>query len=274
MIGVSLVVALLLVFAPKPDSPPTAAELIQAVVANELADRTQGRKWMYLIETRDGKQTTTKEQVDTNEGPLYRLLSIDGRPLDAGQRQQEDTRLDRLLRDPSRQLKSKQAHDEDEQKLETVMRMMPAAFLYEYDGVDGSLVRIKFRPNPNYSPATYEARVMHSLAGTILIDPKQKRLAKVRGQLIKRVEFGFGIFGSIDNGGTIEFERIEVGPSQWKTARVHIQLSGRIVFFKTISKQQDETRSDFRAVPVDLNLREANQLLSSGMPRVHASGTR
>lgn len=272
MICASPVLALLMIFAgaaAAPDNPPplTTVELIQAVVTNELADRTQGHKWIYVIEKREGKQTTIKEQVDTNDGPLFRLLSIDGKPLDASQRHLEDIRLDRLVHDPSQQLKSKQAHDEDEQKLETVMRMMPAAFLYEFDGLDGTLVRLKFRPNPSYTPATYEARVMHSLAGTILIDAKQKRLAKVRGRLIKRVDFGFGVFGRIDNGGTIEFERIEVGPSHWKTALVHIQLSGRMVFFKTISKQQDETRSDFRAVPADLSLREANLLLSLGMSR-------
>lgn len=229
MICAPLVAALFLVFAaPDTPAPLTAAELVQAVVTHELAGRTQGRKWMYVIKKREGRQTTTQEQVDTNDGPLYRLLSIDGRPLDAGQRQQEDARLDRLLHDPGRQLRSKQAHDEDEQKLETVMRMMPTAFLYEYDGVDETLVRLKFRPNANYSPATYEARLMGSLAGTILIDSKQRRLAKLSGQLINRVDFGFGLFGRIDSGGTVQSERMEVGPSQWKTARVRIQLSGRM----------------------------------------------
>jgi hypothetical protein len=67
---------------------------------------------------------------------------------------------------------------------------------------------------------------------------------------------------------------VEVGPSQWKTALVHIQLSGRLAFFKTIGKQQDETRSDFRPVPGDLSLSEANQLISSGMSGVPAPGTR
>ena len=36
----------------------------------------------------------------------------------------------------------------------------------------------------------------------ILIDSQQKRLARLSGQLINRVEFGFGFFGHIDNGGT------------------------------------------------------------------------
>src|SRR5713226_8511612 len=238
-----------------------AAELMNQVVANELADRVQQRKWMYLIDKREGKQTLTEEQVDTKDGPFYRLLAIDGTPLNPDQRQQDNARMDRLLHDPSQQLKFKRGHDEDEQTLEKLMRLMPEAFLYDYDGVEGNLLRLKFRPSTNYSPPTYEARVVHSLAGTILIDSQQRRLAKLSGQLINRVEFGYGLLGHIDNGGTIEIGRVQVGPSQWKTALINIQLAGRLVFFKTISKQQYETRSDFRAVSGDLSLLEASQLL-------------
>lgn len=243
-------------------SPLPAAGLINEVVANELTDRALQRKWMYLIDKREGTQTLTEEQVETKDGPVYRVLAIDGTPLNSDQRLQDNARMDRLLHDPSQQLKSKRAHEEDEQKLEKLMGLMPEAFLYDYDGVEGNLVRLKFRPNSNYNPPTYEARVAHSLAGTILIDAQQKRLAKLSGQLTSRVEFGFGFFGHIDNGGTIEIGRIQVGPSQWKTALINIQLSGRLVFFKTINKQEYETRSDFRAVSGDLSLLEASQLLA------------
>jgi hypothetical protein len=232
------------------------------VVANELTDRVQQRKWMYLIDKREGTQTFTEEQVDTKEGPFYRLLAIDGTPLNPDQRQQDNARMDRLLHDPNQQLKFKRGHDEDEQKLEKLMSIMPEAFLYDYDGVEGSLVRLKFRPNSNYNPPTYEARVAHNLAGTILIDSQQKRLAKLSGQLIGRVDFGYGLFGHIDNGGTIEIGRVQAGPSEWKTALINIQLSGRMVFFKTISQQEYETRSDFREVSGDLSLLEASQLLA------------
>ena len=85
------------------------------------------------------------------------------------------------MHDPSQQLKFKRGHDEDEQTLEKLMGLMPEAFLYDYDGVGRNLLRLKFRPNTNYNPPTYEARVVHSLAGTILIDSQQKRLAKLSG---------------------------------------------------------------------------------------------
>jgi hypothetical protein len=256
--------------APAQSSPPLAADLVNAVVANELADRVERRKWMYLIEKRDGMQILTEEQVETKDGPLFRVLAIDGKPLDPDQRRQDNERIDRLLHDPGEQLKVKRAHDEDEQKLETLIRLMPVVFLYDYDGVEGTLVRVKFRPNPNYNPSTYEGRVVHSLAGTILIDPHQQRLTKLSGQLINPVEFGWGLLGHIDNGGAVEIGRIEVGPSEWKTALIDIQLSGRLVLFKTISKQEYETRSDFRAVPDDLSLSQANQLTVSRIAPISA----
>jgi hypothetical protein len=239
-----------------------ASVLIHSVVANELGDRVQQRKWMYAIEKRVGGQSFTEEQVETPHGPLYRVLAIDGKGLTPDQRQQDNARIASLLHDTNQQSKLKQQYDDDEQKLEKLMRVMPEAFLYDYDGVEGNLVRLKFRPDPSYTPPDYEARVVHSLAGTVLIDAQQKRLAKLSGQLINAVNFGFGILGHIDNGGTIEIGRMQVGPSQWKTALINIQLSGRLVFFKTISKQQYETRSDFRAVSGDLSLLQASQLLA------------
>ena len=173
-----------------------AGELINSVVANELRDRVQQLKWMYVIEKREGNQSLTEEQVETKNGPIYRVLAMDGIPLTPDQRQQDNARIARLLHDTSQQSKLKQHYEDDEQKLEKLMRLMPGAFLYDYDGVDGTFVRLKFRPNPSYNPPDYEARVLHSLAGTVLIDSQQKRLAKLSGQLINGVNFGFGILGA------------------------------------------------------------------------------
>jgi len=247
---------------PDQTSTPTAAELVRVVVANELADREKLRKWICLIEKRTGKQTLTEVQVETKDGPLSRLLAIDGSPLNSEQRQQDDARIARLMNDPRPLRKLKQAEDEDELKLQKLLSLMPQAFVFDYDGAEGNFIRVKFRPDPAYVPPTYEARVIHSLAGTILIDSSHNRLAKVAGQLINQVNFGYGLLGRIDSG-TLELERVEVGPQQWKTAFINIHFSGRAVIFKTINKDQYERRSDFRVVPSDLSLSEATNLLSA-----------
>ena len=241
---------------------PTAGALVVEVVANELADREQLLKWIWMIEKRVGKETLTEEQVETRDAPIYRILAIDGAALNPGQRQQDDARLGRLLKDPSQLLKLKQAQDDDELKLQELLAMMPHAFLYDYDGVEENLLRLKFRPNPDYTPPTYETRVIHSLSGTMLIDSERKRLTKVVGHLENRVVFGYGLLGRIDSG-IMEFGRVEVGPKQWKTAFINIHLSGRVAIFKAISRDQYERRSDFRLVASDLSLSDAKALLVS-----------
>jgi hypothetical protein len=243
----------------------TAGELIDAVVANELTDRAQLLKWICMIEKRTGKQTLTQLQVETKDGPLYRLLAIDGTALNPAERQRDDARIGSLVKDPAPLLKLKQAQYQDEIKLQKLMSLMPQAFVYDYDGVEENLLRIKFRPNPGYSPPTYEARVVHSLAGTILIDSERKRLTKVVGHLTNRVEFGYGLLGRIDNG-TLELERVEVAPQLWKTALINIHFSGKLAIFKTINKDQYERRSDFRTVSSDLSLSDAKDLLVSRLP--------
>jgi hypothetical protein len=245
---------------PSPAYVLTADELVNAVIANELSDREHLRKWIYNLEKRAGKQTLTEVQVESKDGPLYRLLAIDGTALNPDEQRQDDARIGRLMKDPRPLLKLKQAEDDDELKLQRMLSLMPHSFVYEYDGVEENLLRVKFHPNPDYVPPTYEARVIHSLAGTVLIDPEHKRLAKVSGQLMNRVDFGYGLLGRIDSG-SVEFVRVEVGPQQWKTALINIQFSGRAVLFKTVSKDQYERRSDFRAVSSDLSLSDAKDML-------------
>jgi len=252
---------------------PTANELVSAVIANELTDREQLLKWICVIEKRAGKETLTEEQVETRDGPLYRLLAIDGAALSAGQRQLDDARIERLMKDPSPLLKLKQAQGEDELKLQKLLSLMPNAFVYEYDAAEENLVRVKFKPNPEYSPSNYEERVIHNLAGTMLIDPVRKRMTKVAGHLVSRVEFGYGLLGRIDSG-TVELERVEVGSLLWKTALINIHFSGRVAIFKTISKDQYERRSDFRAVASDLSLSGGKNLLDSRSQPVRPAGLR
>ena len=52
-----------------------------------------------------------------------------------------------------------------------------------YDGVAGSLVRLKFVPNPQFHPSGHSEQVFHHMEGTLLLDPSQKRLAAIDGRL-------------------------------------------------------------------------------------------
>jgi hypothetical protein len=243
--------------------PSSANDLMKEVVANELTDRLEHLHWMYHVTKTVEQQTLTQLEVETKVGLVHRLLAINEKPLDWAQRQQETVRQEQLIRDPGRQLVFKKQNDADELRLETFVRLLPSAFLFEYDGREGPDLRLNFRPDPGFVPPTMESRALQSMTGTILINPQQKRLARLDGLLVEDVNFAFGLLGRLERGGTFEVARIQVSSSHWKTSLVDIHVSGRMLLFKTISKQQHETRSDFEAVFQDLDLQQAEKLLQS-----------
>jgi hypothetical protein len=47
-------------------------------------------------------------------------------------------------------------------------------------------------------------------------------------------------------GGTFDIERRQVGGGHWQIAEVHNHISGHALFFKSISIQEDEVKTDWR----------------------------
>src|SRR5664280_1199406 len=123
-----------------PAEPPH--DLVKDVVYNELQDRGRQSFWEYRIEKRIAQQSITEEQVETQYGSIYRVIAKNGVPLNQAQQQQEDSRLDDLLRNPSERENLKNNYDKDEQRLERLMALLPDAFVWEYDGEDGGNIRL------------------------------------------------------------------------------------------------------------------------------------
>lgn len=240
------------------ESPPA---LIQHMVTNELEDREQASYWMYHIEKTVDGHTKSEEQVETSKGPVFRVLAVDGHPLDAHQRRDDDKRIKTLLEDPDAQLKVKQEHDADEQRVRELTAELPRAFLYEFDGMEGDNLRLRFKPNPSFDPPDFQSRPLTKVAGTIVIEPHQTRLVRLDGRITQDVEFGFGLLGRVDKGGTFAIARQPVTATHWKTRLVDVHVSGRVILFKSISKQQHDVRSDFKQVPLDITLQQAVALL-------------
>jgi len=258
--------ALLLCAVPtlRAQSPQESAhDLVKDVVYNELQERRQVSLWQYREEKRVGSQTTIQQEVETRSGIVYRVLARQGQPLDPAAQKRETERLNNLLRNSAEQARMKQESQVEEQRLERLMTAMPEAFSYTYDGmVDGNL-RLSFRPNPAYTPQTYENRAYHALAGEVWIQPQLKRLVKIDAHIMTEIDFGYGLLGRIEKGGTFQIERARVAPNRWKTTVLDVHISGRVVFFKAINKEQHEVRSGFQPVPSDLGVSAAVAILNA-----------
>ena len=255
--------ASLLLFSPIAHSQTVSPdELVKDVSYNEMQDRARQTCWLYHVQHSADGHTRSELQIESADGPVFRLLAIDGQPLSAEQSRQEDARLTHLLRNPDEERKIAQLHEQDEDRLQRLTALLPQAFLYTGAGRDGNIMHLKFAPNPAFHPPTFEARAFADLAGTLDIDATQKRLVRLDGRLIHPIDVGFGILGRIEQGGTFTIERHAVSDTHWKTSRIGIHVSGHIVLFKSISKQQDELRSDFHSLPATTTLKDAIGVLN------------
>ncbi len=241
----------------------SAHDLVKDVVYNELQERKRISLWQYRVEKQVASQTTVEQEAETSSGLVHRVLTRQGRPLDAAARKKETDRLNNLLRNPDEQARMKQDYQAEEQRVERLMGAMPDAFLYTYDGMIDGNVRLTFRPNPAYSPSTYEARVYHALAGEVWIQPALKRLVRINGHIDAEIDFGYGLFGRIEKGGSFQIGREQVAADRWKTSLLDVHISGRIVFFKAISKEEHEVRSSFQKLPENFSVQDAVALLNA-----------
>jgi hypothetical protein len=255
------------------DQPPSAPpiDLVRKTVYNEMHPRDANAKYMF----RDYKDTPhgsqTKLMVETNDAMAGLLIAIDGKPLTPEQREAENKRVDRFLKDPNELKKRQKQEKDDADRTAKIMRALPDAFLYEYDGTETGrqglgkpgdlLVRLKFRPNPRYDPPSRVEQVLTGMQGYLLIDADEDRIAKIDGVLQKEVGFGWGILGHLDKGGHFLVEQGDVGDGHWEISRMDLAFTGKILFFKSINIKSTEVESDFRPVPSNLTFAEGLVLL-------------
>ncbi len=242
-----------------------AQELVQQALGKEIsAAENSGHPMRYLLRKVTPRLTTTKKIVESSDGDVARLVSVNGKALSAAADQREEARLDTLAANPANQDHRKQSEDADTERAMKVLRALPSAFVYRYTGpgtsAAGPVETYAFTPNPGYSPTGMETQILTAMTGEIAIDPFAKRVVKLEGRLQHSVSYAWGILGRLNQGGWIAIEQAPVADSQWRTVRLQLAMTGRILFF-TKSYDTLEEESDYRRVPEGLGYREAIGML-------------
>lgn len=258
------------VFAQRPDLPVNV--LVRRVVNNELAAaNNKTHRFMFRSHRVTGNLDQEKLYVDTKEAMAGMVTAWNSQPLTPELRKAENDRLNRMLSDPE-ELRHKQKQErENADRIQRIIRAMPDAFLFEYDGTETGtasvghpgmeLVRVKFRPNPNYEPPSRVEQVLTGMQGTVLVDPKSARFARIDGTLFRDVAFGWGILGHLDKGGQLRAEQVEYSPGIWVPSSMSLRFTGKLLLFKSLNYKSEESFRDFRPVPSDLTFAQGIELL-------------
>lgn len=251
----------------------SAHHLMKDVIYNEMRDWKDGSYWEYRSHVVTSSKNVLREQIDTSDGPVYRVLARNGQPLEGQQIAEEKARLIGLIQNPGKMQKVEQEHEADEARLGKVMALLPKAYLFHYVGATtGDHVVLAFAPNPEFVPSGYVDRIMCGLSGQIVVNQRLKRLVSMDGRIAQKISFGFGILGYVDPGGTFEIHRRQVSANHWKTDLVEVNVHGRVLLFSNVSKQQRERRWAFTPVPHNITLAQARSDLKQAASDF-ASGT-
>ena len=262
--------------APTPSDP---AQLVARAVQNEIdANAPGGTHFMFRNARKTAHTNQVKLIVETRESTAGMLIEVDGHALSPEQRQQEEGRLQNYVRNPDQLERKRKQEKEDSDRTMRIVKALPSAFIYEKDGTQrgtasvGSpqdeLVRLKFRPNPDYDPPSRVEQVLTGMEGHVLVDAKQGRLAEIDGTLAKEVGFGWGILGHLDRGGRFLVQQADVGKGQWELTHMDLSFTGKVLLFKKISVRSTDLFSDFRPVAPDLTFAQGVALLEKEAARI------
>jgi hypothetical protein len=239
-----------------------AQQMVRKAVETELAaSKVDHSNWQYKDLDRKPEGAATYWVVETKQGSVKKKIEKDGRPLTAEELSREDARIQSFIKDSALLAKQRKDGEQDDRRAESMLRMLPDAFLWTVKSDAGDAVTLAFVPDPKFDPPTMESRVFAAMAGEIVVHRTQNRIKTIKGTLVDNVKFGFGLFGKMDKGGTFDVERREIAPGLWQITESHVHIRGRALLFKSIGEDEDEVKSGFRQTAPATTLEEAANIL-------------
>jgi len=261
-----------------------AGELVRLTVQNEVrAADQEPLKHFFRSRRQTPKGSQTRLYVETNQAMAGMLVAVNDRPLPPEQRQAEINHLNWLAGDADA-LRKKRAHEKDDaDRTLRIVKALPEAFRYDYAGSENGtadlgepgsqLVRLKFGPNPSYSPPSRVEQVLAGMNGYLLIDAQARRFARIDGTLFRDVSFGWGLVGHLDKGGHFRVQQADVGEGNWEITEMSLSLTGKILLFKSLNMISEEVFSDFRPVTPHLTFAQGADLLKVEEEKLARSGS-
>ncbi|HEX4322804.1 MAG TPA: hypothetical protein VHZ52_17960 [Acidobacteriaceae bacterium] len=260
---------------PAPLSPEETQSLVQRVLAVEMqAAEDPSHPMQYRLRKSSPRFNSTKLIVETKDGDVARLIAINDNPLSPQDEQTEEARLQSLVNDPSLQRHRQAREQGDSDRARKIIRALPSAFLYTFAGFadtpQGVSYRLSFQPNPGFDPQDLEAQALKGMAGELWIDAAQQRVTRLQGKRIHDVDYGWGLFGKLDQGGTLLLEQADIGDHQWRTTHMVLVMNARLLI-KSVKLDTTLDLSQFIPVASGMTYQQAIQMLDTRAKEISAA---
>lgn len=234
---------------------PPAANLLAVPARNWAADCAKNEILVilhpdsylrYRLHEVDEKGDRVRDQIETPEGSVARLILHNGRPLTPEEDAEERERLNALIDSPADFARHIRRDQENKVTGIKLIRLMPDAMLWSYTpgqpqlpnppAGQPALVVLDFKPNPTWSPPDIESEPLTGLEGRVWIDPRSRRMVRLEGNLFHAVNIGWGVVAHLYPGGTVTVEQANAGGERWIVEHIVEQLMVRALMVKNVKQ--------------------------------------
>lgn len=224
----------------------------------------------YRYHVIDDRGDQTRDQLETPQGSVARLILRNGRPLTQEEDSAERGRLSGILQSPSAFERHIKREQENKKMGVRLIHQMPDAFLWSYASGQpllpasqtgsGPLVVLDFKPNPRWSPSDIESAPLAGVEGRVWIDSRSRRVVRLEAKLTRAVNIGWGMVAHIYPGGTAKVDQVDTGGQRWIVQHIVEQLSVRALMVKTVNQRLQFDTSEYQAIK-PMSVPEAVKLL-------------
>jgi hypothetical protein len=251
-------------------SEPPRSWAVDASNNEVLVIRHPGSYLRYRYHVVDEKGDQTRDQIETPDGSVARVILRNGRPLTPEEDSAERARLNALLQAPAAFKRHIKREEDNKRMGEKLIRQMPDAFLWSYTPGQpqiptwsvsaGALVVLDFKPNPKWSAPDIESEPLTGVEGRAWVDPHSRRVVRLEANLTHAVNIGWGMVAHIYPGGTAKIDQTNAGGDRWMVQHIVEQLTIRALMVKTVNQRLQFDTSDYQPVKA-MSFQEAIKLL-------------
>ena len=260
-----------------PPSLPAKNWAIECAKTEEQVIVHPGSYLRYKLREVDQKGDQLRDQIETPQGTVARLIERDGKPLTPEQDAAERARLNGMVTSPDDFARHARRDEEGRKNGLDLLRQMPDAMLWNYTPDqpqlpghhpgDPALLVLDFKPDPKWSAPSFEADLLTGLQGRIWVDPQTRRLVHLEANIFRSVNVGWGFLAHVYPGGTVAMDQVAAGNDRWIVQHEAQQFTLRALLVKSVRQQTTADTSDYRTMPAMSYQDAIKVLLDTPLPQ-------
>ena len=267
-------------FAQTPTSPesrplPELNAFLDRIKDNLKSDRLLLCQYTYNMKssTRYLDKQGRVKKIENREYEVYpsldedmayeRLISKDGRLLDAAELDEQDRKYKKKADARARKLAGERKNEQEDRlakeaeesrkERETIEDLLK---LYEFtllrrEMIDShSAIWIEFTPKSQYRPQTKDGHILKKLRGRALVSDSDYQIIRVDVELNEDLSFGLGLLARMHKGATLRFMRRKINNEIWLPAEFELIGSARVLLLKQLRVESTSFFSEYKKYSV------------------------